>query len=81
MLSSEQLIMHEKDGLLELTGFLLQVGDQIAIRLIGSWVRGTIAHDPWGWYLLTKDGVGIRLQTGLAARLYSLSSDSLPLLI
>ena len=80
MLSSEQLIMHQKDSLLELHGFLLQNGDQIAIRLIGTWVCGTIAHDQWGWYLLIRDGIGIRLQTGLSARLLSLSSDSLPLL-
>jgi len=80
VLNSEQLIMHQKDSLLELNGFLLQAGDQIAIRLIGTWVCGTIAHDQWGWYLLTRNDTGIRLQTGLSARLLSLSPDSLPLL-
>jgi Domain of unknown function (DUF5348) len=75
--SMGRLIVHQKDGLLELDGFLLQVGDRVEIRLIGSWVPGTIAHDRQGWYFLTPDQVGIRLQTGLFARLLSLSSESL----
>ena len=63
-----QLIIHSKDGNLELDGFLLQVGDQIEMRLIDSWVRGQIAHDQGGWYFLTPNHVGIRLRTGLTAR-------------
>jgi Domain of unknown function (DUF5348) len=74
-----QLIIHEKDGLLELDGFLLQIGDQVEIRLIGAFVPGIIDHDQQGWYFLTRDRVGIRLQTGLLARLFSLSPQSLPL--
>jgi hypothetical protein len=74
-----QLIVHEKDGLLELDGFLLQTGDQVEIRLIGALVPGIIAHDQGGWYFLTRDRVGIRLQTGLLACLFSLSSQSDPL--
>ena len=74
-----QLIVHQKDGLLVLDGFLLQRGDRVVIRLIGSWVPGIIAHDQRGWYFLTSDQVGIRLQTGLFARLLSLSSNPLSL--
>jgi hypothetical protein len=74
-----QLIVHEKDGLLELDGFLLHTGDQVEIRLIGAFVPGIIAHDQQGWYFLTRDRVGIRLQTGLLARLFSLSLQYEPL--
>ena len=73
-----QLIVHQKDGLLELDGFLLQSGDRAEIRLMGSWIPGVIAHDRQGWYFLTRDGVGIRLQTGLPASLLSLSLDARP---
>ncbi len=73
-----KLIVHEKDGLLELDGFLLQTGDQVEIRLLGAFVPGIIAHDQQGWYFLTRGRVGIRLQTGLLARLFSLSSQSEP---
>src|ERR671931_177999 len=75
----EQLIIHEKDGLLELNGFLLQTGDQVEIRLMGGFIPGTIAHDQRGWYLLTSNSVGIRLQAGLHARISSLSSQFSPL--
>lgn len=74
-----QLIIHEKDGLLELDGFLLQIGDQVELRLLGAFIPGVIAHDQRGWYLLTSDRVGIRLQTGLLARLFGLSSQVSPL--
>jgi Domain of unknown function (DUF5348) len=74
-----QLIIHEKDGLLELNSFLLQTGDQVEIRLMGAFIPGIIAHDQRGWYLLTSERVGIRLQAGLLARLSSLSSQFLPL--
>jgi hypothetical protein len=73
-----QLIVYQKDGLLELDGFLLQSDDQAEIYLFGSWIPGTIAHDQRGWYFLTRDHVGIRLQTGLPARLLSLSSEARP---
>jgi hypothetical protein len=74
-----RLIIHEKDGLLELDGFLLQSGDQVEICLVGDFVPGIIAHDQQGWYFLTRDRVGIRLQTGLLACLFLLSSQSEPL--
>lgn len=64
---------------LELDGSLLQAGDQVEICLIGSFIPGMIAHDHWGWYFLTRYQVGIRLQTGLFARLCQFTSDSSPL--
>ncbi|HEU5374689.1 MAG TPA: DUF5348 domain-containing protein [Ktedonobacteraceae bacterium] len=66
--------MNEKEGSLELARFLLQSGDQVEIRVLGSWLCGTIRHDTGGWYFLTQKSVGIRLHTGLAARLLFLSS-------
>jgi len=74
-----QLIVHQNEGLLELDGFLLQSGDRAEVRLVGSWIPGMIAHDQSGWYFLTRDEVGVRLRTGLLARLLSLSSEALPL--
>ena len=71
-----QLIVYEKEGRLELEGFLLQTGDQLEIRLVGFWVPGTIAHDQRGWYFLTQNQVGIRLQTGLSARSLLLPSPT-----
>jgi hypothetical protein len=73
-----QIIIHKKDGLLELDGFLLEAGDRVEIRLFGAFIPGIIAHDQRGWYFLTSDQVGIRLQTGLLARLSRLSSQSSP---
>jgi hypothetical protein len=72
----ERLILYQKDELLELDGLLLHTGDRIEFLLLGSWVAGEIAHDPQGWYLVTRENVGIRLQTGLLARLLSLSSEA-----
>ena len=68
--------VRKKDSLLELDGFLLHVGDQVEIRLIGAFVPGTVDRDQQGWYFLTRDQVGVRLQTGMVARLLSLSSES-----
>ena len=61
---------------IELDGFPLEAGDGIAILLLGSWVSGIIGHDERGWYLLTKERRGVRLQTGLMA--YLLSLEILP---
>jgi hypothetical protein len=73
-----QLMIFQKEGLLELDGFLLQAGDRVEMLLFGAWVPGSIAHDRRGWFLLTREGMGIRLQTGLVAHLLSLSSEFLP---
>jgi hypothetical protein len=71
--SMGRLIVHQKDGLLELDGFLLHAGDRAEIRVIGFWIPGIIAHDKKGWYFLTSGQVGIRLQTGLVAHLLLLA--------
>jgi uncharacterized protein DUF5348 len=69
-----RLIIFQQDGILELDGFPLQIGDRVEILLLGSWVAGTIAHDEQGWYVVTREWLGIRLQTGVIACLLSLSS-------
>ena len=74
-----QLINFQQEGLLELDGFLLQIGDHIELLLFGSWIPGTISHNERGWYLTTREETGIRLQTGLSARLLSLALNAPPL--
>ena len=64
-----QFILHQEGDRLELSGILLKVGDQVEVLHLGSWLTGTVAHDQQGWYFLTTYKVGIRLQTGLLARL------------
>lgn len=71
-----RLIIHEKDGSLELDGFLLQIGDQMELRILGSWLPGSIGHDKRGWYFLTPNKGGIRLHTGLLARALFLFSSA-----
>ncbi len=53
---------------LELNGNLLHYGDWLELRILGYWIPGQIAHDDAGWYLCTRDGVGVRLRSGLSAR-------------
>jgi len=68
------LIIHHENDLLELNGFLLQVGDRVEILQLSSWIAGILAHDEEGWHLQTRDRIDIRLQTGLLARLLSLEA-------
>jgi hypothetical protein len=73
-----QLIIHQEGNQLELSGFLLKVGDQMEIFHLGSWLPGTVAHDQQGWFFRSLGNVesssaNIRLQTGLTARLTELS--------
>jgi RNA polymerase sigma-70 factor (ECF subfamily) len=72
--SMGQLIIHRGDDLLELNGFLLQVGDRVEILHFSSWIAGLIAHDEQGWRLLTRERADICLQTGHLARLLSLEA-------
>lgn len=74
-----QLTIAQQEGLLELDGLFLHTGDDIEMLLLGSWVPGTISHNERGWYLAPREGIGIRLQTGLPARILSLSLNTLPL--
>ena len=69
-----QLILHDKENLLELDGFLLQTGDQVELCLFGTFIPGTIAHNQRGWYFLTSFQVGIRHQTGLLVHLCELAT-------
>ena len=64
---------------LQLCRNLLYVGDRIEVRIVGYWIPGHVSRDISGWYLLTNDGVGIRLQTGLTARIcQKIASEVLP---
>lgn len=74
-----QLTIFQREGLLELDGFLLHIGDRIEFLLFGAWIPGIISHDARGWYIALRENTGIRVQTGLSARLLSLSSNALPL--
>lgn len=69
------LVYNHEHNQLELNGRLLQLGDWIEIRIFGYWLPGKIAVDTTGWYLLTPDQVGIRLSTGITARLYEYIVD------
>jgi RNA polymerase sigma factor (sigma-70 family) len=70
--SMGQIIIHEQDDLLELNGFLLQVGDRVEILHLSSWIPGLVAHDEEGWHLLAGEVADISLQTGHLARLLAL---------
>ena len=63
------VVSHREQKGLELNGHLLQDGEWLELRVFGFWVPGLVAKDSTGWYLLTPDGVGIRLRAGLTARL------------
>ncbi len=55
--------------LLELNGDRLKPGDGLELCVFGHWIAGRVDVDAGGWYLLTRDHVGIRLRAGLRARL------------
>ena len=65
---SGTIVYNSDCNCLELDGYELACGENIEIRVFGSWIPGQIAVDPGGWYLFTLDHVGIRLHTGLPAR-------------
>lgn len=67
-MKTSTLIYNSEYNCLELDGYELQTGENIEIRVFGSWIPGQIAVDAGGWYLFTLDHVGIRLHTGLPAR-------------
>ncbi|GCE17533.1 hypothetical protein KDK_13330 [Dictyobacter kobayashii] len=58
----------EERNFLLLDGHELSSGENIEIRVFGSWIPGQVAIDSAGWYLVTLDQVGIRLHAGLFAR-------------
>lgn len=68
-LAEGTLIYNSVDNCLELNGYELRSDDNIEVTILGSWIPGRIAVDPHGWYLITQDHVGIRLRSGLSARI------------
>jgi hypothetical protein len=60
---------HDEHQWLEISGSRLHLNEQIQIAVMGYWITGIIQQDTGGWYLLTDDEIGIRLRTGLRARL------------
>ncbi len=74
----ERIVMHQAEQALELGGFLLRDGDGIEILVLGTWLPGVLARDKRGWYLQTSSSIGLRLKTGLAARLRSLTPEQVP---
>jgi CheY-like chemotaxis protein len=61
------LQLHETS--FNLDGRALHEGDALEIRVLGSWLAGTLAFDRSGWYVRTAQNVGIRVTPGLPARL------------
>ena len=59
---------HFDQNHLELQGKRLSDGDLVEICVFGHWIAGCLALDSTGWYLLTFDQIGIRLQPGILAR-------------
>ncbi|GHO45023.1 response regulator [Ktedonospora formicarum] len=70
------LIYNATSNCLELEGRELKRGESIEIRVFGSWIPGQVSIDSGGWYLFTLDHVGIRLHSGLSARLGEAPVDS-----
>jgi YesN/AraC family two-component response regulator len=68
-LAEGTLIYNSADNCLELNGYELRSDDNIEVTILGSWIPGRIAVDHHGWYLITQDHVGIRLHSGLSARI------------
>ncbi len=78
-MSFGHLLYHQNHNHLELNGILLRSGEWVEIRVLGHWLVGQLHKDVAGWYLTTLDQIGIRLQSGLAARFPEASSSPAPL--
>ncbi len=63
-----RFVYNNKHHRLQLHGKLLSDGDFIEVCVLGHWLPGRLALDSTGWYLLTEDQIGIRLQAGIRAR-------------
>ena len=68
LLTTGNLLYDSERDCLLLEGHELSRGENIEIHVFGSWIPGQVAMDSAGWYLVTLDQVGIRLQSGLLAR-------------
>jgi hypothetical protein len=54
---------------LELSGKPVSNGRPLELCVMGYWLPGIVHRDDTGWYMLTRDQVGIRLVAGLRARI------------
>jgi hypothetical protein len=59
---------NQKHHRLQLQGKLISDGDLVEVCVLGHWLLGRLGLDSTGWYLLTADQIGIRLQEGIRAR-------------
>jgi hypothetical protein len=62
----------ERDEL-ELDGKPVGKGRPLELYVMGYWLSGIVYRDASGWYLLTRDQIGIRLVAGLRARIPDIS--------
>lgn len=68
-----RIIYNQRYDQLELNGTPLYNGDNLELYVMGYWLPGTVHKDASGWFLVTRDQVGIRLVPGLRARLPDVS--------
>ena len=64
-----RLVYNQRYDHLELDGALVRNGDLLELYVMEYWLCGTVHKDASGWYLVTRDQVGIRLMAGLRARI------------
>jgi hypothetical protein len=63
-----RLVYNRERDELELNGKPVSKGWPLELYVMGYWLSGIVHRDNSGWYLLTRDQVGIRLAPGLRAR-------------
>lgn len=63
-----RLVYNQELDELELNGKPVGKGRPLELCVMGYWLAGIVHRDNSGWYLLTRDQVGIRLAAGLHAR-------------
>jgi hypothetical protein len=63
-----RLVYNRERDELELNGKPVCKGWPLELYVMGYWLSGIVHRDNSGWYLLTRDQVGIRLAPGLRAR-------------
>jgi len=63
-----RLVYNQERDDLELNGKPVGKGKPLELYVMGYWLSGMVHRDNSGWYLLTRDQVGIRLVAGLRAR-------------
>lgn len=68
-----RLVYNRERDELELNGKPVGKGRPLELCVMGYWLSGMVHRDNSGWYLLTRDQVGIRLVAGLRARIPDIS--------